>query len=167
MSTRGCVAIGTPKAWRGVYNHFDSYPTGLGIDVWDLLLHEKDLNEFAERLLSFDDWRSYLSGGICEYCGKKTTQPHSISGNIYINKTIKHPDPECKYHQHDTYENIEEAHVTHLNADPLFIEWVYVIDPQKREFHILSGNFRAGCHELKGTYKLDSTEPDWERIKKF
>ena len=34
MSTRGCVAIGTPDAWRGVYNHYDSYPTGLGSAVW-------------------------------------------------------------------------------------------------------------------------------------
>lgn len=69
MSTRGCVAIGTPKAWRGVYNHYDSYPTGLGKMLWDHI-RGKDLKDFAEKLLGYDDWESYLKGGICEWCGK-------------------------------------------------------------------------------------------------
>jgi hypothetical protein len=88
MSTRGCVAIGTPAHWRSVYKHWDSYPTGLGQELWihlQTLLNEgKNLNDFAREILSFDDWRAYLNRGICEYCGKRTTQPHSISGAIFL-----------------------------------------------------------------------------------
>lgn len=187
MSTRGCVAIGTPEKWRGVYNHWDSYPTGLGQEVWQqlktLLNEGKALEEFSHELLSYDDWRAYLAKGLCEYCGKRTTQPHSISGAIFlreekfstkaemrdyygtlpawqgrdadteamvsrewkIRESIErtgYPDPETKYHEHDI-RPVEEQQITSENPDPLFIEWVYVIDPQSATFCVLGHNGQA------------------------
>jgi hypothetical protein len=53
MGTRGCVAVGTLKKWRGVYNHNDSYATGLGREVWQKLQEARrdaGLKAFAERL---------------------------------------------------------------------------------------------------------------------
>jgi hypothetical protein len=84
MSTRGCVGVYTKgKAWRGVYNHSDSYPTGLGQEVFDHL-KKVDLKEFAKNILTYSDWREYQNGGVCEYCGKKGVgQPCNISGVIY------------------------------------------------------------------------------------
>lgn len=172
MSTRGCIAIGTPKAWRGLYNHWDSYPTGLGAALWEHL-QNKNLKDFANKLLKFDDWECYVRDGICEWCGKHSTQPRCISGELIsmkyngLLKPYEYPDPECKKHMHESYDDISESYITHKNADSLFIEWVYVIDPQRQEFHILFGNFHRGCHELINTYKLDSKEPDWKSIKKF
>jgi len=82
LSTRGCVAIKTETGWRGVYNHSDSYPSGLGKELWEHL-KENDLNKFAEELLRYDDWRNYLAGGVCPYCGRRgLSQPHSITGGI-------------------------------------------------------------------------------------
>jgi len=66
MSTRGCVAIGTPEHWQGVYNHWDSYPTYLGAKLWEHLHPNgqlRDLNAFAEDLLMYGDWREYLNRG--------------------------------------------------------------------------------------------------------
>ena len=236
MSTRGCVAIGTPCSWRGVYNHWDSYPTGLGQDVWQhlqtILSNGGKLEEFACELLSYDDWRAYLRKGICEYCGKRTTQPHSISGVIFsprlgekfetkdqmrrflcalpawkgrnaeikavierewqIRATIEragYSDPDLQYHEHDT-RPVEEQHITSDNPDPLFIEWVYVIDPKSATLHVLSHNGKAkpketslkgeGCrpagnsrwdyghcvywHELLGSFSLDGADPDWAKL---
>jgi hypothetical protein len=34
MSTRGFVGIGAPEQYHARYNHADSYPTGLGPNVW-------------------------------------------------------------------------------------------------------------------------------------
>ncbi len=83
MSTRGFVGIGTPTDWDARYNHYDSYPTGLGAEVWataqNFLRNDGHLHEFAQRLLHFTDWRQMQTDGICEYCGQKTGQPHSIS----------------------------------------------------------------------------------------
>lgn len=37
MGTRSCIGYKTPKGWRGIYVHFDGYPTGVGKEVWDFL----------------------------------------------------------------------------------------------------------------------------------
>jgi hypothetical protein len=235
MSTRGCVAIGTPASWRGVYNHWDSYPTDLGKEVWEhlqaLLASGKTLEQFASELLRYDDWRAYLRKGLCEYCGKGTTQPHSISGvidcrtdkrfktkaemrNYYgglpawkgreadIERAVKfewqirqniartgYPDPQAKYHQHDT-RPVQEQHITSDNPDPLFIEWVYVLDPKTATLHVLSHNGRAKpngatpegewytpmgkgrwdyghCvywHELADSFPIGGSEPNWAKL---
>jgi len=79
MGTRGAVGIGTPENFRALYNHWDSYPTGLGAEVWAEVQRRKgDLHAFAKELLEYDDWRAYGNKGICQYCGKKTTQPHTL-----------------------------------------------------------------------------------------
>ena len=265
MSTRGCVAIKTEEGWRGVYNHWDSYPTGLGKELWDYL-HEvkrddrayrclkcgkeftgnlmvpvyfnqqivvlkcpycrgragRDLNEFAERLLQFGDWREYLNDGVCEYCGKRIGQPCSISGVLFgIHSTAEevteywqrmawakdkpeeikqgiereiailrniertaYPDPEAKYHSHIG----KEAQIGSDNPDPLFVEWVYVIDPEERTITVLAhqsdkkteGKVReepikrddgfwdyghcAYQHIEVAKIDLDGAEPDWELL---
>ena len=33
MGTRGMVAVQSEGRLVGAYNHFDSYPTGLGVDI--------------------------------------------------------------------------------------------------------------------------------------
>ena len=204
MGTRGCVAIARGDGWQGVYNHWDSYPNGLGKDLW-AHLQGKDLEEFAKELLSYGDWREYLNGGVCEYCGKKTGQPHSISGVIFDRRPDKthcpevqanldrtgFPDPEAKYHEHG--EGAVDQ-MTDQTADPLFIEWVYVLEPESGLITVFgngeTAELKPGQHgswsnpmkmqELDGTVKqygghywvhvladqfsVHGPEPDWGRI---
>lgn len=74
MSTRGFVGVGTPDQFNARYNHFDSYPTGLGAEVWAtvqrFLQADRHVHGFATLLLGYTDWRQVASGGRCEYCGK-------------------------------------------------------------------------------------------------
>lgn len=187
MGTRGCVAVGTPDRWIGCYNHFDSYPTGLGADVW---AEWKENPNLPEDLLKFGDWREYLNGGICEYCGKKRGQPHSI----LVNEHTMRPggDPDALYHEHNDAE-LEDKFLTQDQADPLFIEWVYILDPEKQAIHILSnvgkedyeqtenspgrGERRtitddgyvdyghcAYKHVYCRTISLNDAEPDWHQL---
>ncbi len=132
MGTRGCVAVGNPQKWVGLYNHWDSYPTALGADVW---AEWKKNPNLPKDLLNFDDWRSYLNGGICEYCGKKAGQPHSILLNEFTQ--VPGQDPDALYHKHNSG-NPTEHHLDQDNADPLFIEWVYILDVENQAIHILS-----------------------------
>ena len=122
MSTRGCVAVGTLEKWIGCYNHRDSYPTSLGCEVWKTLQVNPN---FLEELLEHDDWRSFLAGGICEFCGKKRGRPHSIRSGQFPNgwSAALHgtfPDPEAMFHMH--YEgSVTEYQIYHDDADPLMI----------------------------------------------
>lgn len=179
MSTRGAVAIKTETGWRGVYNHFDSYPEGLGKDVWDHLKTQVDsLKDFATKLLETDDWRNYLGGGLCEYCGKRGLgQPHTINGTIIGKDGI--PDPEAKDHMHGDLGD----KITNDNNDALFIEYVYVIDVDEKTMTILTNVRLEGTTEVthpnRETYdspnyghskvvtvSLDGDEPDWEALDK-
>ena len=149
MSTRGCVAVGVPAKWEGVFNHWDSYPAGLGKEVWKILSGRDDLRSLCDEILSAGRWEAFL-------------------------------------HRMDPMED----YVTSETPDPLFIEWVYIIDPERRMLHILHnqsvgkddwskprldppqllpgrivdyGRFRYR-HVLAAKVRIDGPEPDWSAI---
>lgn len=60
MGTHGCVGIGTPDSYKGVYNLQDSYPTKLGKDIWnEVQKHKGNLCDFAEKLLAHMTWEAF------------------------------------------------------------------------------------------------------------
>lgn len=156
MSTRGCVAIGMPLEWKGVYNHYDSYPKGLGRDVWNILQH-MPVDVFCDKLLKYESWAAFLAGEL----------------------------------QNDYNHNLDQEYITSVNPDPLYIEWVYIVDSKNNMLHVLASK-RVGCddwskpslyppimrknrvvdygrfsykHILTASVKLDSPEPDWEKMR--
>lgn len=150
MSTRGGVAwLDSNGEWRGVYNHSDSYPTGLGIEV---LREAKGIGigNLKKELQAFGDWREYKNAGVCEYCGERRGQAINISGIIvapvrHIKKSADdgavdaqtvlknisdtaYPDPEARHHEHS-----RTGPASHFDPrkDPLFMEWVYLLKDGK------------------------------------
>lgn len=117
MSTRGIVAVGTKRDWKGTYNHSDSYPTGLGKEMYERIIRErltgKTLAEIGHDVLSFDSWSSYTSGGVCQFCGKMAGSPHSYSGGITeyaLHKELKTESELREYFSstpHATHKSIE------------------------------------------------------------
>ena len=63
----------------------------------------------------------------------------SISKEILRNmEKTGYPDPECKWHKHTLDDSsVESHHITSENPDPLFIEWVYIINPRKETIIVL------------------------------
>jgi hypothetical protein len=108
MGTRGVVAVGSPETYKGIYNHMDSYPSGLGADF---LTHTRgrlrdgaSLLGITRDLLAFQDWRDYtawLEGG----------------------KTTRKGEPQDHYTQQDIPQSD--------------IEWVYILDEGQRCIHVL------------------------------
>jgi hypothetical protein len=164
MSTRGSIAAGTLRHWRGVYNHFDSFPTGLGKDLYEhvtrRMLEGKTLAEIGSDILCFDDWRNYLKGGICEYCGKMTGQAHSISGAILGKPPGKYPDPKAKHHSHQSLENVAQIQFTPQDLEDSDLEWVYILDPAAQCIHVLSLRERR---KHVGDLRFDAV-PDFDKI---
>ena len=184
MGTRGVVAIKQGDSWRGVYNHYDSYPEGLGADLFEHL-QGKDLHQFAKDLMRFDDWRDYLGGGVCPYCGGVGLgQPHSISMAISeatSSGSTKFPDPERKYHKH-SYDSKKRGEIK-ANCTPddekndaLWWEWVYIVDPDTATIRILT-NCMASKLKVNGTadyqwvevheLPIDQKKVDWKKISKL
>lgn len=237
MSTRGFVGIGTAEQFNGRYNHFDSYPTGLGPEVWATVqqfLHDgQHLRGFAKLLLSYTDWRQMTTSGICEYCGQRSGQPRSSTSLIFGStdadslptlaalieakralasqhewplhqrrripedaalewsiienrRRTGYPDPEAKYHGHDA-DNPKDSAITPENVDWLFMEWAYIIDPDRQMLHVMVGcietpitytvniirangsqerwtNKKRYTGAVVGSYDLTASEPDWRRV---
>ena len=86
MSTRGCVAVGTPERWVGRYNHSDSYPSGLGKEVWGMLKGGMDpadvLEEFGDEITShrpdplFIEWVYVMDDGDQPYGPRNDERLH-------------------------------------------------------------------------------------------
>lgn len=153
MSTRGVVAIRREDGgWTGVYNHWDSYPTGLGEEVFAHVraVPARYRQDFALKLLQYDDWREYQNEGVCEYCGVAGLgQPHSI--NMSTND-----------HQHsrDHGESPSENHITSEDFGETWCEWAYVIDPFKQEIEVISKYYGS-----RGTFPIDA-DFDAEAVEK-
>lgn len=154
MGTRGCVAVrSSDGGWLGVYNHFDSYPTGLGPQVWEQVTGKStgELRAFALQLLHSGRWEAFVKG--------------------------EKASPE------------QEQYVDSFDPDPLFIEWVYIVDPDRRTLTVLAhqkgplghperrqrelvlrpdGYWDYGhCayrHVAVATFDLDGPEPDWRAV---
>ena len=187
MSTRGVVAVRREDGgWSGVYNNSDSYPTELGKEVWRhfrAALDNGRLHDACLELVQYDDWCNYLSGGVCPYCGKAGLgQPHSIRGDVYMAgvEGSSYPDPEAKGHSHGEL----GAKITSEENDPLFHEWVYVVDPFKQTIEVLASVREPGEHEegpnrigemwmdpnygfaTVHTLTLYGVEPTWEYLER-
>jgi hypothetical protein len=120
----------------------------------------KSLREIGEDILRFDDWRNYLKGGICEYCGKMTGQAHSMSATLFLKRQGKYPDPKAKHHSHNSLASLRKLQYTHRNVLGSDLEWVYVIDPDEDVIHVLSLRSRQ-LHV--GDIRFDAT-PDFEAL---
>ena len=141
-------------------------------------------------MLNYDDWRNYLNGGVCPYCGRKASQPHSISIILCLPKEIErikraddkdlepheveiknnlrktgYPDPKMRYHKHETMdtERLGELQITSENVDPLEIEWVYILNPDEERMYVLYSTEVATNqwrYALVGNFSLDEILKD-------
>lgn len=60
MGTRGKIGFVQKGVRKGVYNHFDSYPSGLGDDIIKFILNHTD-TELAEMVSKVEQVRFALS----------------------------------------------------------------------------------------------------------
>jgi len=99
MGTRGCVCWREKDgSWLGAYNHFDSYPAGLGEEVWQRCRDKGSMEYLIERLKRYRRW-------------------------------------ECMV---DCREPVEEDKLFDPRYHPVFMEWVYLLDPKSNTIEVYS-----------------------------
>lgn len=166
MSTRGAVAWRKKNGeWEGIYNHFDSYPGGLGEEVLKAI-KKYGVERLIKELKPFDDWRQLESGGVCQFCGKGVGQPHSYGGICLNEESVRLAKKaiekgETSFEQYPTLktglsaeviENIKRTGYSDPEAkdhghnkpgkkvdpreSPLFLEYVYVLCPEKNAVEV-------------------------------
>jgi hypothetical protein len=181
MSTRGCIArTNNGEGWQGVYHHWDSYPKGLGKELWDRLHSEYqgDITAFLADAIDNhpSGWSSFPDKCYCH--------DHNFAkrdGSLAKDSSYYKP-------------SAPNGRMTSETSDPLFIEWVYAFDPETRKLAIFShttvnklsptqhGTFceewtlqyqdgtievipaKYYVHKLVAIVDLDGEEPDWQML---
>lgn len=188
MSTRGAIARMThvlPLHWAGRYHHWDSYPTGLGKELWELFHghFERDLDRMLRVLINEHPagW-STITGADFRLTPGWGEAPNDDVTSV--------ENPGCRPNCYCHGERSEEAWlVTDDNASGSGVEWAYVftsvlaLDDGQEEEHlctmlVLSSYFASGekmigmfgmgdpkAHwRIAAVIDLQGSEPDWERI---
>ena len=145
MGTRGAITVGALAKWSGVYNHWDSYPEGLGADVWEVLTSPDGIEKYKRAITEHPGgWSSFPEK--C-YCHSEFAQRDGSAAK------------DSQFYKVDA----PSGQMTNENADALFIEWVYVLDENEMALHILesysTGNGYA--HKWVKSLRIGDYEPDW------
>lgn len=173
MSTRSCLAYKTKTGWQGTYCHWDGYPTNRGKQIWEILMQQFILNR--GKLGIANKGNTALQAFVDIYI-----KGHKGGWSAFPTECYCH-SPEFVMR-----DGIRDwTFQTDKTADPLFIEWVYVIDIENKKLIIYTGARAKGEHTDKAVdgrswkslnYKHyivceldinpDAKEPNWEAIEK-
>lgn len=156
MGTRGFIGFVVDGTEKIVYNHFDSYPSGLGVEVLSWLRDEVvEVNEVRE-----------LASALRVVTDNDIPSPEDIDRlKAYYNPGVGRPAESPTWYQllRETQGNpgaILEAGVIEdasgFPADSLFAEWGYVVDLDEYRFEVYEG-FQQSPH-TKGRFASSSRQ---------
>lgn len=166
MSTRSAIARTNGDGFRGVYHHWDGYPTRLGKTLWQI--HHGHFQGDLTRML-----RVLIDGHPAGWSTINSKDFRLKPGFINIGK----PDdgrPQCYCHG----ARREKADPVDQSSDA-GMEWAYVFDETKSTMAVLMrvdgqgeraiGMFGAvqadAFHwSVRGVFDLRGEEPDWEAL---
>lgn len=175
MSTRSCLAFKTKEGWSGTYCHWDGYPTNRGPQIWNILMEQFILNKGKLGIANKGD--TALQAFVDIYI-----KGHKGGWSAFPKECYCH-SPEFVMRDGD---KSKAKLMTEKNADPLFIEWIYVIDVAHKKLLIYTHGREKGTHKEgpgrdnkmwdSPNYKHylvcevvinpDAKEPDWKAIEK-
>jgi hypothetical protein len=181
MSTRACIAHkdSGPDKWVGVYSHWDGYPSWLGKEIWKVLQTQFIGNKGKIGVGNKGDVSNAIRSFIQVY----------IKGHMGGWSSF---DTECYCHspEYVMRDGVRSGKITSGDPDPLFLEWVYILDPEKKTMTILASKAKpkykenpkikstapvkkdgywdyghcAFKHEIVEIVDLTAGEPDWKKI---
>jgi hypothetical protein len=166
MSTRGIIARTTgPKGqFAGRYHHSDSYPTGLGAELWKLYHghFRRDLKKMLQLLLDkHTSWSmivhkdfSLLPG----YTWEKAVE--QASGFQNYSKLPDYRRPQCHCHGSRREKGFLFTHDTFANGEDGSAEWLYVFDEEQKKLFVRDLNHNKDLEPIA----LSGPEPDWTKV---
>ena len=161
MSTRGYIGIKKKGQLKGMYNHWDSYPSGLGKDLVEIINKIKVEDRIKVLNDTFDyielvDENSKPTNEQIGVCVKANTVDLSVANRSY-------EDWYCllRKMQGDLQAYIDKVVPYMLNGndfinDSLFCEWAYIINLDTNKFEV----YTSGTHFESEFDLLDLNEDD-------
>lgn len=175
MSTRSAIGFKTDEGWNGIYCHWDGYPTNRAHQIWELAMNEFILNKGEIGVANNCDVSKALEAFVAVYI-----KGHRGGWSCFPKECFCHS---AEFVMRDGCKD-DEAFMTQDTSDALFIEWLYIIDPQDKSMSIYTHGRQKGYHmeEANGNkwkqnnythylvekvvFDPDKPEPDWKRIEK-
>lgn len=180
MSTRACIAQTTGKdSWQGVYSQRDGYPSGLGKKIWDILHRDFIGNRGCFGVQNSGDPKNAVRAFCDVYITGHPAGWSSLESGICF----------CHDPGFVLRDGLRSSRISNEDNEPLFIEWVYVLNPEKVSMTIYTNRSRSKkgnpkkkivnlgngewdyghvvyWHEEVDEIDLQGEEPDWEAIEK-
>lgn len=188
MSTRSVIARKTPSGFKGVYHHWDGYPSGLGATLFGLFNghFKRDLNAMMKYLV--DDhpagW-STINGAdftlppgprkrgeapckVCKcpewmhytqyYANKGLPTPPSFDGKSYQVFNHGYVEPELP-HGPECFPPNEANELTEANASACGCEWAYAFT-DTRHMEIYS-SYHPNGGKMIGMFGCGNPDAKW------
>jgi hypothetical protein len=162
MGTRGLICITKGREIKlAQYNQFDSYPSGLGIDVlhW---LRELDINKYNKFKENLKYIKNLTNEEIKEYwkdIGVDVEKEKFVPMDVSEKFMKLHPTLERTYGAEilntiiNAENTIEVSNYENFAYDSLFCEWGYIIDIENDTFEVYKGFVREKLSEDERFYK--------------
>lgn len=141
MGTRGFIGfVDTDGRETIAYNHFDSYPSGIGVEVLEFARHNVDTDNLAEvdrlakNLKHVSDRVPPTQADMLAlepYANGRVSTGRPTDWYCLLRETQGNPVAilECGYAEHDS----------NWPLDSLFCEWGYLVDLQNNTFEVYEG----------------------------
>lgn len=137
MGTRGCYGFFKEKLSKVTYNHFDSYPTGLGSQILDFIKNTsiEDMNKIFNKIILVDEENTPTKEQI-ENCKR------------FLDTTVGNQDEKDFYCLLRGSQGDLGAYKTGLKymidaesfmGDSLFCEYAYIINLDKNSLEFYTG----------------------------
>jgi hypothetical protein len=150
MGTRGFLGWKIDGQVTLTYNHFDSYPTGLGVQVVSDL-REQDVTTLKDRL-----------AGVAKVEGQDvpTEEELILFAELVPNVTADRDWYNTLHHLQGDLAGILDSRITpevgeDWARDSLFCEWGYLIDLDDNELQVYKG-FQQGAVPIVGRWATDT-----------
>lgn len=161
MGTRGLCGFVVDGEVRSSYNHFDSYPSGLGAELVEqigFLTKESTVDELKEKVRNIffvdDEDEEVTPEYIEKYKKYYDASVGDTSGPLTWYQLLRNT-------QGDLIANIDSGIMINNNAfanDSLFCEWGYLVNLDTKMFEVYRG-FQKKVH-MDGRFADADYEPD-------
>lgn len=169
MGTRGAILIAKDKKIKGFYNHYDSYPSGLGEEVISMIQKIDKKKQWEQLKINVDKLKVVKEG---TKPSKELQERYKKYSNLNVSERSLE-DWYCLLRELQGTKYIEEicaGNVEHMNdggadfvKDSLFCEYAYLIDLDKMVLELYVGfqnsPQKGNRFGVKGDKRKDSYFP--------